>query len=220
MKHTAHISMLAAAASVVASADAAITAYARHSTWAAAPANLAGSVFTPSTAASFDTESFAGMPGSSYSAQSGGSGWSSWTATSSVAGGAVSVSNGAMFAASSGSSLVINFTAPSGPSMGVMGVGGDFRFFDASGTPVDGRIWVRLGNGTSVMRNFTTAEPFVGFWSDDASAPILSLRIQPISNLGAATFVGIDTLYLATVPAPGSVAVLAAVGMIGSRRRR
>lgn len=220
MKHLSSITVLAAAASVAAPVDAAITAYARHSTWVAAPATLAGTVFTPATTASFDTESFAGMPGSSYSAQSGGSGWSSWTATSSVSGGAVSVSNGAMFAASAGSSLVINFTAPTDGSMGVMGIGGDFRFFDAAGTPVDGRIWVRLGNGTSVMRNFTTAEPFVGFWSDSASAPILSLRIQPISNLGAATYVGIDTLYLATVPAPGSVALLAALGMIGTRRRR
>ena len=220
MKHTAHISMLAAAASVVASADAAITAYARHSTWAAAPANLAGSVFTPGTSAAFATETFAGAAATSATSHSGGSAWSSWTATSSVAGGTVTVNNGALYAGAAGSSLVINFAAPSGSSMGVMGVGGDFRFFDQSGTAVDGRIWVRLGNGTSVMRNFTTAEPFVGFWSDDASSPIVSLRIQPISNLGATTFVGLDSLYLATVPAPGSVAVLAAIGMIGSRRRR
>ncbi len=220
MKHSASISMLAAVATVASGADAAITAYARHSTWTAAPANLAGPVFTPGTTASFDTETFAGAVGSSAPSYSGGSGWSSWTATSSLAGGTVMVNNGAIYSAAAGSSLVINFTAPSGPSMGVMGVGGDFRFFDQNGVPVDGRIWVRLGNGTSVMRNFTTAEPFVGFWSDDASAPIMSLRIQPVSNLGATTFVGLDSLYLATVPAPGSAAVLVAVGMIGSRRRR
>ena len=139
--------------------------------------------------------------------------------TSNISGGSVTVNNGAIFASAAGSSLVISFAAPSGSSMGVMGVGGDFRFFDQYGMPVDGRIWVRLGNGTSVMRNFTAAEPFVGFWSDDASSPILSLRIQPISNLGTTTFVGLDSLYLATVPAPGSVAVLAAVAMTRSRRR-
>lgn len=220
MNQTAPIAMLAAVATVAAGADAAITAYARHSTWVAAPAILGGSVFMPGTTASFDTETFAEAAGSSATSYSGGSAWSSWTATSSVAGGTVTVSNGGIFASAAGSSLVINFTAPSGSSMGVMGVGGDFRFFDPSGATVDGRIWVRLGNGTSVMRNFTAAEPFVGFWSDDASSPILSLRIQPISNLGATTFVGLDSLYLATVPAPGSVAVLAAVGMIRSRRRR
>lgn len=220
MKHSAFIASLATVASVAATADAAITAYARHSTWAAAPANLTGTVFTPGTGVSFDSETFSDAAGSSTTSYSGGSAWSSWTATSSVAGGTVTVNNGAIFASAAGSSLVINFAAPSGSSMGVMGVGGDFRFFDQYGMPVDGRIWVRLGNGTSVMRNFTAAEPFVGFWSDDASSPILSLRIQPISNLGATTFVGLDSLYLATVPAPSSVAVLAAVGMIRSRRRR
>lgn len=220
MNRSASIAMLTAAASVVASAEAAITAYARHATWLAAPANLSGATFVPGTVATFETETFAGVPGMSVTSYAGGSGWSSWTATSSVAGGTITVGNGAMYSAPAGSSLVINFTVPSSPSLGVMGVGGDFRFFDQSGAPVDGRIWVRLGNGTSVMRTFTSAEPFVGFWSDDASAPVLSLRIQPISNLGTTTFVGLDTLYLATVPAPGSVAVLAALGMVARRRRR
>ena len=214
------IAALAAAASAAASADAAITAYARQTTWAAAPANLTGSVFTPGTGPIFQNETFADAADSSAASHSGGSGWGAWTATSSVAGGTVIMDHGAIYAATAGSSLVITFAPPSGSSMGVMGVGGDFRFFDQNGARVDGRIWVRLGNGTSVMRSFTAAEPFVGFWSDDASAPITSLRIQPISNLGATTFVGLDALYVATVPAPGSVAVLAAVGMIGSRRRR
>lgn len=214
------IAALAAAASVAASTDAAITAYARHSTWVAAPANLGGSVFTPGAGPVFQDETFAGAAGSSAASFSGGSSWGAWTATSSTAGGTVTMDHGAIFSATAGSSLVITFAPPSGSSMGVMGVGGDFRFFDQTGARVDGRIWVRLSNGTSVMRNFTTTEPFVGFWSDDVSAPITSLRIQPISNLGSTTFVGLDALYVATVPAPGSVAVLAAVGMIGSRRRR
>jgi hypothetical protein len=183
------IAALAAAGSAAASTDAAITAYARQTTWADAPASLTGSVFSSGTGPIFQNESFAGAAGSSAASHSGGSGWGAWTATSSVAGGTVTMDHGAIFAATAGSSLVITFAPPSGSSMGVMGVGGD-------------------------------TEPFVGFWSDDASAPITSLRIQPISNLGSTTFVGLDSLYVATVPAPGSVAVLAAFGMIGSRRRR
>lgn len=218
MKHFVLASSVVAA--LAGSADAAISTFTRLATWQDAPGNPGGSVFAPGTVAEFATEDFSGSAGPIGPSLSGGTGWSSWIATSSTSGGGLAGTGGALYSMPAGSSLVFTFGTPSGPSAGVMGVGGDFRFFSSDGSAIDGRIWVRLGNGSSVMRTFTAAEPFVGFWSNDLGAPIQSLRIQPISSLGPTTYVGIDTLYLATVPAPGSLAVLVAVGMIGSRRRR
>jgi hypothetical protein len=85
---------------------------------------------------------------------------------------------------------------------------------------VDGRIWVRLANGSSIVRNFTANDNFVGFWSDDITAPIMSMRIQATGSGASAFTVGIDNLYLATVPAPGALALLGAAALVGWNRRR
>lgn len=219
MHRFALVSPIVAIGAIACSTDAAVTAYASQASWASAPGNAAGTVFASGTTASFGAEDFDGTVGTGMTSISGGSGWSAWTATSATAGGTLGHTGSAIYSAPAGSTLLITFTGASNGSQGLYGVGGEFRFFDSSGTAVDGRIWVRLSNGSSVMRTFTAAAPFVGFWSNDLGAPIQSLRIQPLGT-GLTTFVGIDTLFMATVPAPGSVALLAAVGLIGSRRRR
>ena len=129
--------------------------------------------------------------------------------------------DGKVAASAAGASLLLSFdgTASEGLS-GVLGVGLDLGFFDASGNRIDGRMFVRLANGSSIVKTFTAADTFVGFWSSDAAAPIASLRIQPLGTAAASAFVGMQGLALATVPAPGAVSLLGAVALVGSGRRR
>jgi hypothetical protein len=46
------------------------------------------------------------------------------------------------------------------------------------------------------------------------------MRIQATGSGASAFTVGIDNLYLATVPAPGAVALLGAAALVGWNRRR
>ena len=152
---------------------------------------------------------------------SGGTDWSSWTATSS-SGEMVSTGTG-IYSTPAGSSIILNFTGPVGDDgSGLRGIGGGFQFFDAAGAFVPGKIWLKLSNGTSIFRNFNTETAFAGFWLTDPTLTITGLTIEPAGTAAAANFVGIDTLYLgyAGVPAPGAITLLAAAGIVATRRRR
>jgi hypothetical protein len=97
----------------------------------------------------------------------------------------------------------------------------DVAFFDAAGNRTGGRMYVRLANGAGVVRTFTAADSFVGFWSTDLEAPISGVTIEPRGTSAAVSYVGLTSLSLATVvPAPGSIALLAATAVIGRSRRR
>ena len=152
---------------------------------------------------------------------SGGTDWSSWTATSS-SGEMVSTGTG-IYSTPAGSSIILDFTGPVGPENGgLRGIGGGFQFFDAAGAFVPGKIWLKLSNGTSIFRNFNTETAFAGFWLTDPTLTITGLTIQPVGTAAGLNFVGIDTLYLgyAGVPAPGAITLLAAAGIVATRRRR
>ena len=155
----------------------------------------------------------------------GGTDWSSWTATSSASGSdGTMVSTGTgIYSTPAGSSIILDFTGPVGPENGgLRGIGGGFQFFDAAGAFVPGKIWLKLSNGTSIFRNFNTETAFAGFWLTDPTLTITGLTIEPAGTAAAANFVGIDTLYLgyAGVPAPGAITLLAAAGIVATRRRR
>jgi hypothetical protein len=152
---------------------------------------------------------------------SGGTDWSSWTATSS-SGEMVSTGTG-IYSTPAGSSIILDFTGPVGPDNGgLRGIGGGFQFFDENDAFVPGKIWLKLSNGTSIFRNFNTETAFAGFWLTDPTLTITGLTIEPAGTAAAANFVGIDTLYLgyAGVPAPGAITLLAAAGIVATRRRR
>lgn len=196
-------------------AEGAIVSFSARAAWEAAPTNAQLALFAEPTEAVFVSEPFATTPAAA-SAVSGGSGWNAWTATASS--GDVRGSGGALFTATPGSSLLFTFVGPSATPL--LGVGLDVGFFDDAGNRKDGRAFIRLANGSALVRNITAAESFVGFWSSDASAPILSVRIQPLGTAATAWQIGASSMALATVPAPGAVALLGAGALIGGGRRR
>jgi hypothetical protein len=207
---------IATSAAIVASADAAIVAFTSYGDWAGASANAELALFASTFTPAMHTENFNGGPTTSAPSLTGGSSWNAWTATATSG---VQTNGNALLTSSAGNALMLSFPNAGGEPK-LLAVGGNFNLYNANGQKMDGRIWVRLANGSSIVRNFTANDNFVGFWSDDLAAPITSMRIQATGSGSSAFTVGVDNLYLATVPAPGAVALLGAAALVGWNRRR
>ncbi len=202
-----------------------------------------GSLFDPSLATDLRVDEFAAgsltfgpsvSGGSGYSFVSSGnaSNWWSWTATGGAGG--VSTSTGvdgdSIFSSPANSSLNFTFggststSAETGFVSGLRGIGGGFRFFNANGQSVSGRIILTLSTGESVIRNFNSDDSFAGFWLTDASTTITGLTLEPFSGSTSSYYIGAHTLFLGyagvAIPAPGAIALLGAAGLVGVTRRR
>ena len=135
-----------------------------------------------------------------------------WTA--SAIGGLDSYDN-ALHTLQAGRSISVEFASGQ-----VFGVGGDFFFKNGSGQSVGGYVTLALSDGTQWVRTVTGSDTFAGFWSNDAA--ITRITISPIGPGATSNFLGMDNMDIgcAPVPAPGAVSLLAAAGLVASRRRR
>lgn len=108
----------------------------------------------------------------------------------------------------------LNFSFSGGP---VSGVGGNFYATGASFEVVPALMLVTLSDGTSYAGVVNSATSFIGFYSTGASITSLS-----ISAIGVATtaWPTVDNLVFASVPAPGTLALLGLAGALTGRRRR
>ena len=128
------------------------------------------------------------------------------------------------------SALEFTFDGPTedvkGFTGGLRGIGGGFRFFDSNGASINGKLTLTLSTGERLIRNFNSNDSFGGFWLTDPNVVITSLTLEPFGSSGGASYVGATNLYmgyagvLPPIPAPGAVALLAAAGLVGARRRR
>jgi len=199
-----------------------VVTFTNHAEWHDAPTDPDMALFPANWEVLFRTDNMTEVAIVDRAA-SGGTDWSSWTATSSASGGTMRSTGTGIYSTPAGSSIILDFTGPVGPDNGgLRGIGGGFQFFDSEGVFVPGKIWLKLSNGTSIFRNFNSETAFAGFWLTDPTLTITGLTIEPAGTAAAANFVGIDTLYLgyAGVPAPGAITLLAAAGIVATRRRR
>ena len=226
MRYLIPASFIVLAASSIASAGVVdVVTFTNRNEWRDAATDPDMALFPATWEVLFRTDNMTDVPVDAYGVASGGTDWSSWTATSSASGSdGTMVSTGTgIYSTPAGSSIILDFTGPVGPDNGgLRGIGGGFQFFDSAGAFVPGKIWLKLSAGTSIVRNFNTETAFAGFWLTDPTLTITGLTIEPAGTAAAANFVGIDTLYLgyAGVPAPGAITLLAAAGIVATRRRR
>jgi hypothetical protein len=190
------------------------------------------SLFDSSLSTLLRTEDFDSLATGSFGSVSNGTAanWWSWTAYS--AAGNMNVGDNAagrfIASAASGAAMTIVFngeTSSDGSFVsGLRGIGGGFRFYDAAGNAINGRLRLTLSDGASVVRNFGSDEAFAGFWLTAPDLTIASLTIEPFGSYAGTRFVGAHTLYLGyagvAIPAPGAIALLGAAGLIGTVRRR
>ena len=203
--------------------------------------NPSTSVFDPSLTTKEHIETFDSFAPRTYPFISNGNGqdhWWSWRINApDVNGGGVKVQNRggdtSVYVTPAASSMTIDFdgwvgtTSDLGFVSGLRGVGGGFSFYDANGNRANGRMTLTLSDGTTILRNFNAPDAFAGFWLTDNDLTITSLTLEAYGSGNSAKFVGATTLYLGyagtqgtPIPAPGAVALLAAAGLIGARRRR
>lgn len=156
------------------------------------------------------TEDFSGFNGFYASPLAGHSGSVSWTATASLG---LFAHAGIM---STNAPEPITFTFD--PSV-VRGVGGNLFATYADFSVASALVDITLGDGTAYEGEISSASAFTGFWSTGAG--IASITIDSFSLDGRDVYPSVDRLLFgATVPAPGAVALLGAVGLIGGWRRR
>ena len=224
MRHLIPSTFIALASSSIAFAGVVdVVTFTNRNEWRDAATDPDMALFPATWEVLFRTDNMTDVPVDAYGVASGGTDWSSWTATSSANTGAMVSTGTGIYSAPAGSSIILDFTGPVGPDNGgLRGIGGGFQFFDSAGAFVPGKIWLKLSDGTSIVRNFNTETAFAGFWLTDPTLTITGLTIEPAGTAAAANFVGIDTLYLgyAGVPAPGAITLLAAAGIVATRRRR
>ena len=163
--------------------------------------------------------------------------WWKWSAQSGAASdGSVQVvyregdSDTVIFSNPSRSALEFTFDAQpqqeDGFIGGLRGIGGGFRFFNQDGDSINGKLTLTLSTGERLIRNFNSDDSFGGFWLTDPNVVITSLTLEPFGSSGGQNYVGATNLFMgyagvnAPIPAPGAVALLAAAGLVGARRRR
>lgn len=214
---------LSAAAVIASSASAAIFATDSFSVFSAMVAGsgetVAGATFpTPFIDPAAIDQSVS--IGTSYSSSVGGV---TWTVTASLGGATQDVwafPSAAWLGAEnpgSDSELVFSF------SPGVRAAGGVFfaTLADWNLPPVDSSSFsVQLADGTA-FEGVTGAVPgFTGFISDAADISSISIRVADLSGFKTGgLFPVASSLYFA-VPAPGALALLGALGLVGTRARR
>lgn len=158
------------------------------------------------------TENFNSFSGSYPTGVTGNVGGIQWQAN--APGGVVA---GSGYLATQVSNTVLTFSmAPS-----VQGVAGNF--FASDGDPnynaVPAIIRVTLSDGSSYIGFASSAADFVGFYSTGAAISSVAISVAGSAPSGS-YYATADNLYFAVVPAPGAVALIAAAGIVGSRRRR
>lgn len=160
------------------------------------------------TSRAYVRESFAFTAPGAYPSLAGGTAWNAWSMSAGSSG--LEVAGGRARAADAGATITITFAPGS-----VFGVGGNFFMSNDAGGPAS-QVRIALASGQSYVAN-SSATSFAGFVSTEA---ITSITIQRQVAGADPQFATVGSLVVAGVPAPGSVACLAAAGLVGSRRRR
>lgn len=141
---------------------------------------------------------------------SGGSAWNAWEA--SAPGGVWRTGTGLLQTTFTDMPMTLTFAPGS-----VYAIGGTFFVSDSSYQVVPGSlIEVSLASGESYVSS-SAANNFAGFISTEA---ITSITIQRQVAGPDAQYASVGSLVVAGVPAPGSIALLAAAGLAGPNRRR
>jgi len=102
---------------------------------------------------------------------------------------------------------------------GVNGVSAFMFATDTTQNSAASIMEVTLSDGSTYIGYSTSINDFVGFYS--TGSLITGLRISATAAPGgpAVVYPTVDTMYFATIPAPGAIALLGLAGLVARRRR-
>lgn len=102
---------------------------------------------------------------------------------------------------------------------GVRGVSAYMFATDTSLNSAPSIMEVTLSDGSTYIGYSTSINDFVGFYSNGAAITGLTITATAVPGGPTAVYPTVDTMYFATIPAPGAIALLGFAGLVGRRRR-
>lgn len=161
------------------------------------------------------TENFNTYNGFYASPLTGSAGDFNWSAASSGGLFVGTVNGSAALSTNNPAPLTISFSGRT-----VNGVSGNIFGTDINFNVVPSIVQLSLNDGTSYIAFITSATAFAGFVSTGASIASITVSAQPLPGGTTAVYPTFDNMTLASVPAPGAVALIGLAGVVGGRRRR
>ena len=102
---------------------------------------------------------------------------------------------------------------------GVQGVSAYVFATDTSMNSAPSIMEVALSDGSTYIGYSTSINDFVGFYSNGAAITGLTITATAVPGGPAVVYPTVDTMYFATIPAPGAIALLGLAGFVVRRRR-
>ncbi len=160
------------------------------------------------------TENFNTYSGFYASPLTGSTGGFNWSAASSGGMYVGAVNGSQALSTNNPAPLTISFSG-----LTVNGVSGNVFGTDINFSVVPSIVQLSLQDGTSYIAFIDSATAFAGFVSTGASITAITVSAQPLAG-GSAVYPTFDNMTLASVPAPGALALLGLAGAAAFRRRR
>lgn len=102
---------------------------------------------------------------------------------------------------------------------GVQGVSAFVFATDTTQNSAASIMEVTLSDGSTYIGYSTSINDFLGFYSNGAAITGLTISATSAPGGPVVVYPTVDTMYFATIPAPGAIALLGFAGLVGRRRR-
>jgi hypothetical protein len=155
------------------------------------------------------TETFNNLSGIYTAPVSGTAGSTAWTA--SAAQGLFAIAG--LFQSNAPETMTFSF------SPGVQGVSAFVFATDTTQNSAPSIMEVTLSDGSTYIGYSTSINDFLGFYSTGAAITGLTISATQAPGGPVVVYPTVDTMYFATIPAPGAIALLGLAGLVARRRR-
>ena len=102
---------------------------------------------------------------------------------------------------------------------GVQGVSAFVFATDTTQNSAASIMEVTLSDGSTYIGYSTSINDFLGFYSNGAAITGLTISATSAPGGPVVVYPTVDTMYFATIPAPGAIALLGLAGLVARRRR-
>ena len=187
-------------ASFVQLAPAAVVVFTNQSIW---------NSYSASQGSSVAAETFNDLSGVYSGSVSGTAGSTAWTASAPQ--GLFAIAG--IFQSNAPETMTFSF------SPGVQGVSAFVFATDTTQNSAPSIMEVTLSDGSTYIGYSTSLNDFLGFYSNGAAITGLTISATSVPGGPVVVYPTVDTMYFATIPAPGAIALLGLAGLVARRRR-
>ena len=187
-------------ASFVQLAPAGVVVFTNQSVW---------NSYSASQGTSVAAETFNNLSGIYTAPVSGTAGSTAWTA--SAAQGLFAIAG--LFQSNAPETMTFSFAS------GVQGVSAFVFATDTTQNSAPSIMEVTLSDGSTYIGYSTSLNDFLGFYSSGAAITGLTISATSVPGGPVVVYPTVDTMYFATIPAPGAIALLGLAGLVVRRRR-